>query len=128
MSGQERLPGPGLGGGVVMVEAGLEAAGGELPAAAAVPASSTSGQPYTHQGILIQYTHTLKHVTLIQYTHTVYSHTHTIHSCMSHSYNTLMHSCTHACHTHILKHVSLIHSCSHTHTLRQSHSYTGLMQ
>ena len=67
MSGQERLPGPGLGGGVVMVEAGLEAAGGELPAAAAVPASSTSGQPYTHQGILIQYTRT-------------------IHSCMSQSH------------------------------------------
>ena len=39
----------------------LEAAGGELPAAAAVPASSTSGQSYTHQGILIQYTHTTHH-------------------------------------------------------------------
>ena len=64
----------------------LEAAGGELPAAAAVPASSTSGQPYTHQGILIQYTHTL-----MQYTHT-------------------------------LMHVTLIHSCSPTHTLMQSHS------
>ena len=85
MSGQERLPGPGLGGSVVMVEAGLEAAGGELPAAAAVPASSTSGQPYTHQGILIQYTHTLSHTS---------------------------------------SHYTLAHSCSHTLTLIQSHSYT----
>ena len=84
MSGQERLAGPGLGGGgggVVMVEAGLEAAGGELPAAAAVPASSTSGQPYTHQGILIQYTHTLMQYTQACHTHTLMQ----LHSCMSHS-------------------------------------------
>ena len=101
VSGQERLAGPGLGGGVVMVEAGLEAAGGELPAAAAVPASSTSGQPYTYQGILIQYTHT---VTFI------HSCTHTL--MQSHSSWILIHSAQ-ACHTH---------------TLRQSHSYTGLMQ
>ena len=55
--------GAGAGWSVVMVEAVLEAAGGELPAAAAVPASSTSGQPYTYQGILIQYTHTLMQCT-----------------------------------------------------------------
>ena len=112
MSGQERLPGPGLGGGVVMVEAGLEAAGGELPAAAAVPASSTSGQPYTYQGILIHYTHTL-----MQYTHTVHSYTHavtltmdtqTLSSGMSQSH-LIIHSHIHT--------VTLIHLGSHTLTL-----------